>query len=261
MTPLAVGAEYRWRRCMTVVGTTTFWLGALLLAVTLFPLLGLLFRDRARRQWAARAVVRVGMRAFIAWVQLLGIIRVEVRGIQLLQQGGQLIVANHPTLIDAVLLLAYAPQATCIVKSALAHNPFTMAAVRAAGYIPNHTDPEVLLADCTQTLKDGHGLLIFPEGTRRSPDTPMQLHRGAARVALAAQQDLLPVVIRCVPSMLGKNDPWYFTPAQRPCWTLTVGQSIAIKPHLDAAIPAPLAARRLTRVIEQALSPNYAQTA
>ena len=254
MSAVAVRADYLWRRVSTVIGTATFWLGALLLSLSIFPLLILLLRDRAQRQRAARAVIRVGMRAFVAWVQLLGILRVEVRGAAHLQQGGQLIIANHPTLIDAVLLLAYVPQATCIVKSALAHNPFTMAAVRVAGYIPNHTDPELLLADCAQTLKDGHGLLIFPEGTRRDASAPMQLHRGAARVAIAAQQDLLPVVIRCTPSMLGKNDPWHLTPKQRPCWTLDVGQPIAIKPHLDASIPAPLAARRLTRVIERALT-------
>ncbi|WP_245395071.1 hypothetical protein [methane-oxidizing endosymbiont of Gigantopelta aegis] len=40
-----------------------------------------------------------------------------------LNRPGQLIVANHPTLIDIVFLISRIPYACCIVKDSLWHNP------------------------------------------------------------------------------------------------------------------------------------------
>ena len=58
-------------------------------------------------------------------------------GVDALKQPGVLVVANHPTLLDAVLLMAVMPNATFIVKAAMAHNPITCWIVSLAGYIPN----------------------------------------------------------------------------------------------------------------------------
>ncbi len=48
-----------------------------------------------------------------------------------------IIVANHPSLIDYVLIASQLPQCDCLVKAAIWENPFMKRIVKAAGYIPN----------------------------------------------------------------------------------------------------------------------------
>ena len=87
------------------------------------------------------------------------------------QERGCLVVANHPTLIDYVLLASVMPETDCLVKSALLKNPFLGGVVRAADYLIN-SEAETLLPRCQQRLAQGDTILIFPEGTRTKPGYP-----------------------------------------------------------------------------------------
>src|SRR3546814_10079232 len=64
-----------------------------------------------------------------------------------------------------------------------------------AGYIGD-SNPTQLVADCVATLKAGHSLMIFPEGTRSRPGQPLQAPHGTARIALESGAPVLPVTIR-----------------------------------------------------------------
>ncbi len=46
-------------------------------------------------------------------------------------------VANHPTLIDYVILASVMPETDCLVKSALLRNPFVSGVIRSADYLIN----------------------------------------------------------------------------------------------------------------------------
>ena len=75
---------------------------------------------------------------------------------------GSIIVANHPSLIDVVLLTVLVPRTLFVAKHALLRNPFVSAIVR-------HTslpDDERLPAAAAPYLAAGWNVLIFPEGTR-----------------------------------------------------------------------------------------------
>src|SRR3546814_19561457 len=82
-----------------------------------------------------------------------------------------------------------------------------------AGYIGDSNPPQ-LVADCVATLKAGHSLMIFPEGTRSHPGQPLQAPHGTARIALESGAPVLPVTIRCQPLMLDKGRPWHDVPAR-----------------------------------------------
>jgi hypothetical protein len=58
-----------------------------------------------------------------------------------LSQRGQLIVANHPTLLDALLLMSPMPQADCVAKERYYRHPFLGSAARGAGYIVSRDGP------------------------------------------------------------------------------------------------------------------------
>lgn len=99
---------------------TVFGLGGVIGRVLIFPLLRIVVRDERRRVLLARRLIRAAFCAFVALMRGLGVISVEVHGRERLQRHGMLILSNHPSLIDVVLLMAMIDRADCIVKSALA---------------------------------------------------------------------------------------------------------------------------------------------
>ena len=70
-------------------------------------------------------------------MRVLGILTYRVEGAERLREPGRLIVANHPTLLDVVLLVSQMPEVDCIVKRGLWRNPFLRWPVSWAGYLPN----------------------------------------------------------------------------------------------------------------------------
>jgi 1-acyl-sn-glycerol-3-phosphate acyltransferase len=223
--------------CFVVFGVACFVIGMLVM-----PLIRLLSFDRRRGRRAARVVVGAGLRFFVFLMRAVGVLRYEFIGREKLGRPGQVIVANHPTLIDVVFLVGFTPTAGCIVKAGTFTNPITRGAAYAAGYIPNAPTGEMIHA-AEAALNEGETLLIFPEGTRTVPGKPMAMQRGAANVALRAARVLTPVFIDCDPPTLSKNLPWYRIPQRRPHFRLRVGEDI----NLDAyrAAPLPRASRKL----------------
>ena len=61
------------------------------------------------------------------------------------------------------------------------------------------------MPQCMQTLKEGHILGIFPEGTRHQPEMMQEVESGTAIIALRARVPLLPVYID------GKIRPFHIT--------------------------------------------------
>ena len=172
----------------------------------------------------------------------------------------------HPTLIDVVCLISLLPNADCVVKRAVACNPFMRGPVRAAGYISND-DGAGLVEDCIAAVRAGGSLVIFPEGTRSVPGKPLRLQRGAANIAVRGELDVTPVHIRCSPETLGKGQKWYRVPPRRFHVRIEVGEAIQIHPFLvdtPTSKGDALAARRLTdhltHYFDLAGDPNRAGT-
>lgn len=95
-------------------------------------------------------------------------------------------VANHPSLIDYVMLASVMPETDCMVKSALLKNPFVSGVIRAADYLIND-QADALLPASRQRLQQGDTILIFLKA--RAPCRgKMQLQRGRliSRYAVAA---------------------------------------------------------------------------
>ncbi len=209
----------------TAMSFTLFGIGGLVLGIVVFPLLALVVRDKDRRERMTRRIVSQLFRAFIAIMAMVGL-TYRVTGDAARADGqpvnapndagvGTLVIANHPTLIDVVFLLAMFPGAVSVVKRNHWFNPFTMATVRMARYIPNH-DTTQLLGEAEARLRAGECLVLFPEGTRTVPGTPARFRRGAALAAVRAGADVLPVHITCEPLILDKHSPWYQVPVRRP---------------------------------------------
>ena len=91
-------------------------------------------------------------------------------------------------------------------------------------------------------MQEGQTIIMFPEGTRTTPNQTLVFHRGAASVALRAARTLTRVYIRREPTTLTKNEPWYRIPARRVHFTLVVGEDLDLQPY-RAQGPLPVASR------------------
>ncbi|PUA19799.1 1-acyl-sn-glycerol-3-phosphate acyltransferase [Glaciimonas sp. PCH181] len=235
-----------WRVGATGFSFLTFGCGGLLLGCAVFPLLGLFVRARERRIVIARQIISMAFRVFIALLRGLCVLRYEITGLERLNRRGLLILANHPSLIDTVFLMAFVNGADCIVKSQLWKNPITGGPVRAAGYISNDSGVG-LMADCIASLQHGNNLIIFPEGTRT--DGPIKLKRGAANIAVRNLSNVTPVVIRCFPRTLVKGEKWWRVPPVTAHFSIDVKEDIDVHAFVMAAGGdgnETLAARHLT---------------
>jgi 1-acyl-sn-glycerol-3-phosphate acyltransferase len=202
------------------------------------------------RQRRVQKVIRQSFRVYILMLRVLGVISLRVEDVERLADlRGKLIIANHPTLLDIVLLMSLTPRAQCIVKYQLWSNFFLRPLVQGAGYIRNDQDPAALLESCAATLRAGNNLIIFPEGTRSKPGLPIRFHRGFANIATMAGVDVQLVTIGCKPPMLAKGDPWYRIPAKKSFFTIAVGELVDINAFLSMPYRS-LAARRLHTLLE-----------
>lgn len=78
---------------------------------------------------------------------------------------GTIVAANHPSLVDAFVLLSVIPRAVCIMRSDLLASPSFSNFSRLAGYIANDRGKALVHAGINR-LARGENLVIFPEGTR-----------------------------------------------------------------------------------------------
>lgn len=236
------------RRAFAPVMFAAFGIGALALVVLVIPLARLAdwrsAGDLVAQRWIQRA-----FRLYAFSAESFGYIGLEVRGAERLARGPALVVANHPTLMDVVLLIAQFPQADCVVKAGAWRNPFLRGIVSLAGYVPNRDGPE-LVAECARRLRAGRTLVLFPEGSRSLASALRPFKRGAAHIALASGAALRPVLIECRPRMLGKDQAWWAIPGERVRYTLRVGADVAIG-EPAAQQSDPLAARRLTEQLQR----------
>ena len=239
-----------WRLFGTGLSFILFGLGGLMLGLVVFPLLRLVTRDVTIRQRRARSLIGAMFWVFLRMMRALGVMTFEIRGVAKTPPDGNcLIVANHPTLIDVVFLIALFPQADCVVKEALWRNPFTRHVLLAANHIPN--DGGVGLVDrCAERLRAGASLILFPEGTRTRRDRKLRFKAGAAAVAARSGSALLPVLIECEPLTLGKGEPWYAIPPRRPSFRLELLEPRPLDALIDAGGSERLRKRRLNAALK-----------
>jgi 1-acyl-sn-glycerol-3-phosphate acyltransferase len=238
-----------WRLVATGLSFTLFGLGGLCLRLVIFPLLGLLPGEAAKRRRRARQTVSRLFWLFVQFMYRSGVLTYEVEGAERLGRPGQLVIANHPSLIDVVVLIALIRDANCVVKQSLWDNPFTRGPIRAAQYISNNGSAE-MLDEAAVALQQGQTLIIFPEGTRTTPGQAPQFHRGAAAIALRGASLVTPVVITVSPTTLTKAEPWYRIPTRRFHFHLRVGEDIDPQ-EFAARGAAPIASRRLNDHLHQ----------
>lgn len=243
-------SNYVWRVAATGLSFASFGVGGVGIAAVIAPLVRLSSPDAEIRQQRAQQVIRYSFKGFTEMMVKLGIMTYHVEGLEKLKQSRQeLVIANHPTIVDVVILIGLMQQANCVVKQSLWTNPFTQGAVRSAGYILN-AGSQQFIEDCVARLKEHNAasLLIFPEGTRTEKGERLnEFQRGAANIAIRANVPIRPVLISCTPSTLTKNEKWYHVPAQPFHIEIKVLDAIEVQDILQDSEISPKQVRQLNQ--------------
>ncbi|MCG8591440.1 MAG: 1-acyl-sn-glycerol-3-phosphate acyltransferase [Proteobacteria bacterium] len=245
-------ARRRWRALRTGSAFALFFLTALIYTTLYVPVWRRVIGNRGRPlDLRVQGHIHWFFGRFMAYMRRTGLVFCEVEGAERLQAPGpKLVIANHPTLVDVVALIACLPQADCVVKREHWNHFFLRGIVRVAGYIPNEGGTKVVAA-CADRLRQGRTLILFPEGTRSPQGGLGPFHRGAAHVALASGCDPVLVAISADPPSLMKGQAWYDVPERPIELRLRVEEPLLVKDHLVDEENRNLAARRLTAAMRE----------
>lgn len=229
---------------------TVFGLYGVLMSALIVPAYSVVVRNRARRAHGVRRVMFHMMRTYVGSMRALRLIDLEVIGLERVPAPGSLLVANHPSLIDALILLGHVEDGVVVAKRSLQVNPFTWGGIRGADYVVN-ADPQGLIDECRARIAAGETLILFPECTRTADDGVIRMRRGAAHIAVRSGCPVIPVTIEFSEPLLTKKSCWWLAPKVRP--RVRVVQHPAIDPSqfLKGDRSVSLAARALTECLRE----------
>lgn len=230
-------------------------LGALALLCLAWLPFAMLLQPLLPARWGrpvGRRAIMAAFRCYLRFLEIFCACRFDLTALDALRGDEPLlIVGNHPSLLDVVLVVSRLPNVACVMKASLMKNLLLGAAARLARYIPNDA-PLAMVHRARDELRAGAQLLIFPEGsrTRRFPFdacTP-----GAALIAARAKVPVQALLLDFSSPYLGKAWP-LFRPPELP---------LRVSVRVGRRFPPPVDVAAFTRELDDyfrvALAPRCA---
>jgi 1-acyl-sn-glycerol-3-phosphate acyltransferase len=175
-------------------------------------------------QPVGRLMIMAGFRFFLRFLTLFCAFRFDLSELDALRRESPLIlVANHPSLLDAVMIISRFPDMVCVMKAALMDNLLLGAAARLARYIPNNAPLDIVLR-ARKALRESAHLLIFPEGTRTTTFPVDACTASAGLIAQRAQVPIQSLLIEFNSPYLGKAWPLWRPPTLPVSFRIRVGR-------------------------------------
>lgn len=247
---------YCYRSTAKIVSILYFAIGSMLIGFLIFPFIRIFSKNKNDFKVKARKCVSDSFKFFLFVSNVIGGLLIKGNKLDYLRNvKGKIIVANHPSLLDFVCITALSPNSNCIVRNGLKKTPYT--GIISQVYITNTVDFDELCRVCKEDLDNGNNVLIFPEGTRTPRFSRNIYQKGAARIALYAGCDILPIFIGGSDKYgLGKHDPLFsFNPVEKYFYDFILLPEIKSSDY--AGMPTPAAAKRITdKIEEEILSAN-----
>jgi 1-acyl-sn-glycerol-3-phosphate acyltransferase len=246
------GPMPRWLRILlTTWSFFLFFFGSPLLPLIVFPWVRLTSRDLDHYRTRCTHLIHKGMRLFTWTVGFYGLVRAP-RDVKLPEgvdpTQPYVLISNHPSLIDIVLSLGWFDGLTCLTKGSWKHSAALGLLLRSTHYLagPTGDDDADVHGAIVQHLKNGHPVMIFPEGTRSLADRLHRFRRGAVEAAFQAGVPLVPMYIEVTTPYLMKGVPFWKVPARTPEYSAEFFE--VIDPRTETRDP---------RTVNQALQEQY----
>lgn len=243
--PRPVWLVYRAFRLVLVASAFAgFWSVATIFAWLVLPVVALFARDSRQ---ACQRIVAAAFRFFHGYMRVLRLFDARLVGdVPERRPGGVVYVANHATLVDVTAIFSSLPKVCAIAGARHSASPFVARLLSLCGFIPDGHDLESrarVLELAKQRLDDGYDVLLFPEGARSPEGDLRRFHRGAFELACRAKVPVVPLVIRCRPSALRKDQRVWQQP------DTIARMTIEIDPPVDPA-EFGFASRRMRDAVE-----------
>ncbi|WP_338665039.1 lysophospholipid acyltransferase family protein [Pararoseomonas sp. SCSIO 73927] len=179
-----------------------------------------------------RAIAR-GFRMLLRLMERSGLAHFDLAELDRLRGArGVVLVPNHLSMIDVMLVVSRVPDTVCIMKAGLERNPM-LGGGRLGGYLPNSGGLSVIRR-ATEALRGGANLLVFPEGTRGRDGRLGPFHPGFALIARRAGAPVQPVLIESNTRYLGKEWPFWRRPAFPLRYRVRLGERVTVTGGAEA---------------------------
>ncbi len=119
------------------------------------------------------------------------------------------IIANHQSFIDILLLLSTTPRIVMVTKGWVWNSPFFGWIVKYADFYQIGDGYELLAERLQQRVAEGYSVVVFPEGTRSLDCSIQRFHRGAFYLAHSLKLDILPILIYGAGQISSKSQGFY----------------------------------------------------
>ena len=215
-------------------------------STALYPLL-----PRKAGMWLGRWIIGMGFRSLLAMLRASGVLKLDLSALdELREDKGVIIAANHPSILDAVLIISRVPDIACIRKAESWDIILRGGGVaRLAGYIRNDS-PRNMIRLATEELQSGQRLLVFPEGTRTRKKPIDSFKGGFALIAKKSTAPLQTVFIETNSTFLSKGWPILKKPRMPLVYRVRLGKRFQISGDTKEFIS------ELEHYYQQALGPD-----
>ncbi len=187
--------KWPWELLVTGLLSLYFLIGFSLFWLPLFLFAAWRHREKASRAKAFQRLIQRFFKSFFSLMRLLcpGL-RFDLDPL-LFDMAGCVLVANHRSFFDPILLTSLFPRHGTVVKNVFFKVPIFGWVIKNAGYLPSGKDIETLrqrLNEMPDFIAQGGIFFIFPEGTRsRSLEHRLgPFKKGAFRIAQRSGADI-----------------------------------------------------------------------
>jgi len=188
------------------------WLAFLLTCPVVFLVGLLVFAASAPFDPDRRVLHAYICRATFSYLRLVPTWDIEIQGRERIPQGACVLIANHQSMADVLVMLGLFRQYKFVSKASLFRLPIVGWMMSLARYVHlerghSHSTYQ-MMASCYAWLARGMPVLIFPEGTYSEDRRLLPFKRGAFVLAEQAKVPLVPILIEGTTGLVEGDGPW-----------------------------------------------------
>ncbi|MEO8136193.1 MAG: lysophospholipid acyltransferase family protein [Betaproteobacteria bacterium] len=166
-------------------------------------------------------------RHYLWMLAVSGSCKFDLSGLDALRGKAPVIIApNHPSLLDALMVISRLPNIACIMKTELRNNIFMRGGARFAQYIDN-ASMRGMIRSSAEALMRGNHVLLFPEGSRTVRPPVNAFSQLTGLIARSAQVPVQTVFIESTSGFLGKGWPLFRKPSMPITYRIRLGRQFA----------------------------------
>ncbi len=170
----------------------------------IIPVIKLLPLKKSTRKLIAHRTIHFFSKTIVYWN--LNLSKVLVNITKDTFEKPSLLIANHQSDIDLVLLLMLHPKIVILANKKAWKNPFFGPVIRFADFIYVDEGLDKVAGIVQQRIKQGYSVLIFPEGTRSNDCTIKRFHKGAFYIADKLNMKILPIMLHGACEALNRKE-------------------------------------------------------